>query len=103
MGNRLTNVCFVLNLPIPSEDVIRELPMPSDTLAKICQRVATGTLAGDPEPERLQQGTIGHCITPPTEFFTISIFPLLIITRVAITLLAITLVGTGCIYGACEV
>jgi hypothetical protein len=39
-GNPLANMCYLQNLSIPSVEFVRGLPITSDTLLQICQRVA---------------------------------------------------------------
>jgi hypothetical protein len=48
IGNPLTKVCYLQKLPILSEEFVRGLPAPFDTLEKICQRVANTFAKGLP-------------------------------------------------------
>jgi hypothetical protein len=42
--NPLANMCYLQNLSIPSGEFVRGLPITSDTLHKICKRVANTLL-----------------------------------------------------------
>jgi hypothetical protein len=40
IGNPLEDMCYLQKLPIPSGEFVRGLPITSDTLLQICQRIA---------------------------------------------------------------
>jgi hypothetical protein len=44
VGNPLANMCYLQNLSLPFGEFVRGLPITSDTLLQICQRVANTLL-----------------------------------------------------------